>query len=234
MEHEGWRPDWPTIDFNRETTTESGSSSFELIHAFDFDDSETPDSSPMPDGLATPLGESDERIFSEYWSAADAGTPPAPPPRTKATRSPEIPGYEILGELGRGAMGVVYRARQVRLNRQVAIKMILAGDHAGPDTLARFLAEAETIARLRHPHIVQIHAIGDCDGRPFVELEYVEGGSLGSRLDGTPWPPRSAARLLESLARAAAEAHRLGIVHRDLKPANILMTADGEPKISDF
>jgi eukaryotic-like serine/threonine-protein kinase len=152
----------------------------------------------------------------------------------QGARVPVIPGYEILGVLGRGAMGVVYRARQVRLNRQVALKMILAGDHAGPEVLARFLAEAATIARLRHPNIVQIYAIGDWDGRPYVELEYVEGGSLASRLDGKPWPPRSAARLLECLARAAAEAHRLGIVHRDLKPANILITEEGEPKISDF
>ena len=97
-----------------------------------------------------------------------------------------IPGYEIMAELGRGAMGVVYKAREIRLNREVALKMILAGDHATPETLVRFLAEAEVIARLSHPNIVQIYAIGDWEGRPYVELEYVAGGSLGSRLDGTP------------------------------------------------
>src|SRR5207248_2727208 len=133
-----------------------------------------------------------------------------------------------------GGMGVVYQARQVRLNRLVALKMILAGDHAGPGAVQRLLAEAETIARVKHPNIVQIYAIGDCGGLPYVELEFVEGGSLAARLDGTPWSPRAAARLVERLARAVSEAHRLGIVHRDLKPANILMTADGVPKISDF
>jgi tetratricopeptide (TPR) repeat protein len=131
-------------------------------------------------------------------------------------------------------MGVVYKARERKLKRLVALKMILAGDHAGPDALARLLAEAATIARLQHPNIVQVYAIGDCDGRPYVELELVEGGSLAARLEGTPWPPRAAARLVESLAHGVSAAHRLGIVHRDLKPANILMTDDGEPKVSDF
>ena len=149
-------------------------------------------------------------------------------------RPPEVPGYEILGELGRGGMGVVYKARQCRLNRVVALKMILAGDYAGPDAVERIMAEAEIVARLQHPNIVQIYGIGDCDGRPYVEPEYVGGGSLADRLDGTPWPPRSAARLVESLAMAMAEAHRMGIIHRDLKPANILMTDDGTPKITDF
>ncbi len=149
-------------------------------------------------------------------------------------RLPAVPGYEILEELGRGGMGVVYKARQLRLNRLVALKMILAGEYAGTDAVERFLAEAEIVARLCHPNIVQIHAIGDCEGRPYVELEYIEGGSLALRLDGTPWPPRAAARLIESLASALAEAHRLGIVHRDLKPANILMTDEGTPKITDF
>src|SRR4029077_5664836 len=91
---------------------------------------------------------------------------------------PAIPGYEVLGELGRGGMGVVYLARQVRLNRPCALKTILAGDHAAPDVLLRFLAEAEAGARLSHPNIVQIHAIGDHEGRPYLELEYIEGGSL--------------------------------------------------------
>jgi tRNA A-37 threonylcarbamoyl transferase component Bud32 len=156
---------------------------------------------------------------------------PGPAPRLKR---PSVPGYEIIEELGRGGMGVVYKARQLRLNRLVALKMILAGEYAGTEAVERFLAEARIVARLRHPNIVQIHAIGDLEGRPYVELEYVEGGSLGLRLDGTPWPPRAAARLVESLASALAEAHRMGIVHRDLKPANILMTDDGTPKITDF
>jgi WD40 repeat protein/tRNA A-37 threonylcarbamoyl transferase component Bud32 len=148
--------------------------------------------------------------------------------------APVIPGYEIVGELGRGAMGVVYQARQVRLNRPCALKMILAGQHASPEATSRFLAEAKAVARLRHPHIIQIHGIGEHEGRSYLELEHVEGGSLADRSRGTPWPPREAACLVETLARAIAEAHRLGIVHRDLKPANVLLAADGTPKITDF
>ncbi|MGP0063331.1 MAG: WD40 repeat domain-containing serine/threonine protein kinase [Isosphaeraceae bacterium] len=147
---------------------------------------------------------------------------------------PCIPGYEILGELGRGGMGVVYKARQVRLNRPCAIKMILAGAHATPEAVARFIGEAEAIAKLQHRHIVQIYSIGEAGGLPFFELEYLPGGGLEKRLDGTPWLPKRAARLVEILARAMAEAHRLGIVHRDLKPPNILVAADGTPKITDF
>ncbi len=154
--------------------------------------------------------------------------------RSSRQKLPEVPGYEVLAELGRGGMGVVYKARQLRLNRVVALKMILAGAYAGPDAVERFMAEAEIIARLEHPNIVRIHAIGDFDGRPFVELEYVDGGSLESRLEGTPWHPTDAARLTEELANGVSEAHRMGIVHRDLKPGNILMTADGIPKITDF
>ncbi len=147
---------------------------------------------------------------------------------------PAISGYEILGELGRGGMGIVYRARQVRLNRPCVLKMILGGAHASSEAATRFLAEAEAIARLHHPNIVQIHHIGEADGLPFFELEYVDGGSLDRRLDGTPWPAKRAAALIESMARGVAEAHRLGIVHRDLKPGNILIAVDGTPKITDF
>src|SRR5262249_25052206 len=135
---------------------------------------------------------------------------------------------------GRGGMGVVYLARQVRLNRPCALKMILDGRFAGPEAAVRFLAEAETVAALRQPNVVQIHALGDHEGVPFVELEDLEGGSLAGRLDGIPWPPRVAARLVETLARALAEVHRLGVVHRDLKPSNVLLAADGTPKIADF
>jgi WD40 repeat protein len=147
---------------------------------------------------------------------------------------PTIAGYVIEGELGRGAMGVVYRARQVRLNRPCALKLILAGAHADPIAAVRFLGEAEAVAKLQHSNIVQIHAIGDADGLPFFELEYLPGGSLDRTLDGTPWPARRAAVLIEALARGVAEAHRLQIIHRDLKPSNILIAADGTPKIADF
>ena len=143
-------------------------------------------------------------------------------------------GYEILGELGRGGMGVVYLARKLALNRPCALKMILAGLHAGSAAAARFRTEAEAVARLRHPGIVQIYHVGEAGGLPFLELEYLPGGSLDRALDGTPRPAVEAARLVEALARAIAEAHGKGIVHRDLKPANILLDADGSPKIADF
>jgi WD40 repeat protein len=147
---------------------------------------------------------------------------------------PAVDGYEILGELGRGGMGVVYRARHVGLNRPCVLKMILAGDHAGAQAVARFLTEAEVVARLQHPNVVQIHHVGQAGGLPFFELEYVAGGSLDRRLDGTPWPPRRAAELVGAITRGVAEAHRQGIVHRDLKPGNVLLADDGTPKIADF
>src|SRR5207244_1766007 len=133
------------------------------------------------------------------------------------------PGYQILRELGRGGMGVVYLAEQVGLKRWVALKMVLAGVHAGAEALARFQREAEAVARLRHAHIVQIHAIGRHEGRPYFSLEYVEGGSLAERLQGTPQPARPAALLVEQLAQAMQCAHEQGILHRDLKPANVLL-----------
>jgi WD40 repeat protein len=152
---------------------------------------------------------------------------------TSALR-PKVPGYEILGELGRGGMGVVYKARQLGLNRTVALKMILSGGHAGAADLTRFRSEAEAVARLQHPNIVQIHEVGEHDGLPYFSLEYVGGGTLASKLNGTPWAAPRAARLAETLARAMDVAHRAGIVHRDLKPANVLLTDDGTPKVTDF
>jgi serine/threonine-protein kinase len=141
---------------------------------------------------------------------------------------PTIPGYEILAELGRGGLGVVYKARDQRLKRMVALKMLLAGGHASPEQLARFRAEAEAVARLQHPHIVQIFEVGEHEGRPYFALEYVEGGSLDRRLAGTPQPARRAAELVETLARAMHYAHEHGLVHRDLKPANILLRRKSE------
>jgi WD40 repeat protein/tRNA A-37 threonylcarbamoyl transferase component Bud32 len=146
----------------------------------------------------------------------------------------EVPGYEILGELGRGGMGVVYRARQVKANRLVALKMILAGGHASTADLRRFQAEAEAVAKLQHPNIVQVFEVGEHDGRPFFSLEYCTGGSLAHKLGGTPLTPAEAARLVEALARATQVAHEARVVHRDLKPANVLLAADGTPKITDF
>jgi hypothetical protein len=145
-----------------------------------------------------------------------------------------IPGYEILGELGRGAMGVIYQARQVKLNRLVAIKMILDGPHAVADQLERFRREAEAVARLQHPHIVQVYDFGEQEGRPFFAMELVEGTDLKARLDAGPLPPGQAAVLLQALAQAVHYAHEHGIIHRDLKPANVLLTRDGTPKVTDF
>jgi WD40 repeat protein/tRNA A-37 threonylcarbamoyl transferase component Bud32 len=147
---------------------------------------------------------------------------------------PEIPGCEILSELGRGGMGVVYKARQVRLNRLCALKIALPGNHPGAVARARFLAEAKVIARFRHPNVVQIYGLGEHEGLAYFEMEYIEGGSLARWIDGTPWAPEPAARLVAVLARAIGDAHRLGIVHRDLKPANVLLTDDGAPKVVDF
>ncbi|MFO0888228.1 MAG: serine/threonine-protein kinase [Isosphaeraceae bacterium] len=155
--------------------------------------------------------------------------------RRTVTETPAtVPGYEILGELGRGGMGVVYQARQVSLDREVALKMVLVGAHAGPDDRARFRAEAEAAAHLKHPNVVQVFEVGEYDGLPFLALELVEGGSLATRLAESPLAAEQAAQLVEILAAAMQNAHRRGVIHRDLKPANVLMTPDGTPKITDF
>jgi hypothetical protein len=161
-------------------------------------------------------------------------TPAQQPPELAAGEADSVPGYELLSELGRGGMGVIFEARQVSLNRVVALKMILAGAHAGPEQLRRFRSEAEAVARLQHPGIVQIFEIGEHRGNAFFSLELVGGGSLADRLDGKPMAAKDAARLVEALARSIHAAHQSGIVHRDLKPANILLTPEGQPKITDF
>jgi predicted Ser/Thr protein kinase len=157
----------------------------------------------------------------------------APPDPAAPTPAAAGPGYEVLAELGRGGMGVVYKARQVQAGRLVALKMILAGDHAGAADRARFRAEAQAVARLQHPHIVQVYEVGEHDGRPFFSMEFCDGGSLEKRLGGAPLPAAEAAALVETLAGAVAAAHAHRIIHRDLKPANILLAA-GTPKITDF
>jgi predicted Ser/Thr protein kinase len=153
-----------------------------------------------------------------------------------------IPGYEVVRELGRGGMGVVYLARQTGLDRLVALKMLLAGQHAAPAERARFQAEVKAIARLQHPNIVQVFEVGEHEGRAFYSMEYLDGGNLEDRIGSRPQPARQAAELVEVLARAIHAAHQKGIIHRDLKPANILLAsrecdppiADLVPRISDF
>jgi tetratricopeptide (TPR) repeat protein/tRNA A-37 threonylcarbamoyl transferase component Bud32 len=150
------------------------------------------------------------------------------------TEFPNVDGYDLLDVLGHGGMGVVYKARHERLNRLVALKMIRAGSLAKPEDLARFNIEAEVIARLCHPNIIQIYDVGEVGGLPFVALELLEGGSLDGRLGNRPQPATAAASQVATLARAIDAAHQAGIVHRDLKPANVLYTRDGIAKITDF
>jgi serine/threonine-protein kinase len=189
------------------------------LHTFDSDRGPLP---PPPPGRAPPLVQPAEGI----------DTRPAPDPF--AAGPPGLPGYEILELLGRGGMGVVYKARHLLLNRLVALKVIAAGGQANAGERARFRTEAEAIARLQHPHVVQIYEVGEHQGLPYLALEFVAGGSLAERLDGTPLPARQAARLVADLAGALHAAHGRGLVHRDLKPANVLLTEDGAPKVSDF
>jgi hypothetical protein len=171
---------------------------------------------------------------SSVIAAHETGPAPRAAPAVGPAAWPDVPGYEILGELGRGGMGVVYRARHVGLQRLVALKMIRAGGQAEPEDLLRFRREAEAVARLQHPNVVQIYDVGEHGGLPYFSLEYVAGGSLAGRLDGTPVPAGRAAELVRTLAQAMQAAHDRGIVHRDLKPGNVLLTADGTPKVADF
>ena len=170
--------------------------------------------------------------------AASVGTetlPPTQPAGMESTGTDRdgVPGYEILGELGRGGMGVVYKARQVGLNRLCALKMILAGGQAGEADLARFRTEGEAVARLQHPNIVAVYEIGQHDGKPFFSLEFCPGGSLDRKLAGTPIVPKEAATLVRTLARAMHAAHEANVIHRDLKPANILLSFSRDAESSE-
>lgn len=142
--------------------------------------------------------------------------------------------YELLAEIDRGGMGIVYKARQVSLNRIVAVKMILAGQLASPQDVERFHVEAEAAANLDHPGIVPIYEVGEHEGQHFFSMAFVDGPSLAQRLTEGPLPPGQAAELIRKVADAVAFAHARGVIHRDLKPGNILLDADGYPRITDF
>jgi serine/threonine-protein kinase len=180
----------------------------------------------MGDSKATAIGVTAEFVTSmtntsaaDVTPIADADVPPMPV------------GYEVLGKLGEGGMGVVYKARHLALNRIEVIKMIRAGEFAGPRDLARFRFEAEAAANLSHPNIVPVYHVGEAAGRPFLSMRWIDGASLAEQT-----PPRrsGAARLVATIARAVHHAHQRGILHRDLKPANILVDSAGEPFVTDF
>jgi formylglycine-generating enzyme required for sulfatase activity/tRNA A-37 threonylcarbamoyl transferase component Bud32 len=188
---------------------------------------ETPSADPPP-GSAAPNGSPPN--LTRDTRAISTGLTPA-----ESREYPEIPGYEILGILGHGGMGVVYRARQLKANRLVALKMIRAFEHASPTERLRFQIEAEAAAHLQHPHIVQLHEVGEVRGQPFFSLEFCDGGTLTEQLKKKCLSPSEAAELIETLARAMHYAHLRGVVHRDLKPGNVLLAGPQRvPKITDF
>src|SRR5215831_10976982 len=141
----------------------------------------------------------------------------------------DVPGYDILEELGRGGMGVVYKARQIALDRLVALKMMLAGAHATPEEMARFRIEAQAAARLDHPNIVRIYHCDEHEGQPFFSMELITGSSLVRQKGSPPWHAPAAAHLVRTLALAIHHAHQHNVVHRDLKPSNVLLRTDGAP-----
>jgi serine/threonine protein kinase len=168
---------------------------------------------------------------------SDAVTLHVPTPGAPADPAPPCQffgEYELLAEVGRGGMGIVYRARHTSLNRVVALKMILPGAGLSREDLQRFHTEAESTAQLRHPNIVSLHAVGEIDGRHFYSMDFIDGASLSQRLAAGPLCGRLAARYLATVARAIHHAHRQGILHRDLKPSNILLDADDQPHVTDF
>jgi eukaryotic-like serine/threonine-protein kinase len=196
-----------------------------------------------------------ETLVPRVAGRAHPESPSLPTLRPAATSADwQVGWYDILGEVGRGGMGVVYKARHRGLNRLVALKMVMAGEFTSESERLRFQREAELAARVKHVNIIQVHEVGQLGDRPYLSMEWIEGGTLADRLDGTSWPPDDAAKLVGTLALAIDAAHRQGVIHRDLKPANILLQpgdqadptaetapadpahplADLIPKITDF
>jgi WD40 repeat protein len=171
-----------------------------------------------------------EEALSEATPTALADNPPGRAPGP----TPEVGGYEVIGEIARGGMGVVYRARQVGLNRLVALKMILPGQLVTAEAVLRFRTEAENVARLQHEHIVPIYEVGEHQGQPFFSMKLIEGASLDQRVIDLLGDPGGAARLMAKVARAVYHAHQHALIHRDLKPSNVLVDPEGEPHVTDF
>jgi WD40 repeat protein len=186
----------------------------------------------MPQAAQQATAVAPDHTVDELPPPANEPAPAKPPPRREVVPAP--PGYEVLGKLGRGGMGVVYKARQVNAARLVALKMLRDDGDAGPAELARFRTEAEAIARLQDPHVVQVFEVGEHQGLPFFSLELCPGGSLDRKLAGTPLPPQQAAALVAKVAEGVQAAHAARVLHRDLKPGNVLLAADGTPKVTDF
>jgi eukaryotic-like serine/threonine-protein kinase len=219
---------WVTTDSTATETRTVAEQPCSTIDTIGMDASDDPEPACLE--IATIFHDPDQ---TESWT--EAGSAKAPPPRRKSHLPDDfVPGFQIESELGRGGMGIVYKAWQLQLKRYVALKMIRDDRVGNPQNLARFAIEAEALARLDHPNIVKIFQIGKAGGAPFVTLECLEGGTLARRSSGAPQPVREAAALLATLAKAIHAAHLADIVHRDLKPSNILFGHDGIPKITDF
>src|SRR5262245_27270552 len=201
------------------------------------DRARAPDAGASSEALTTDAHPGQENGAPPASSASEATPPCRPrgePPGERPPPLPAVPGYEVLGVIGRGGMGVVYKARHLSLKRTVALKMILAGGHAGEHDRQRFRLEAEAVARVQHPNVVQIFEVGSHNGHDFLALEFIPGTTLADLCDGKPQSHAWAAQKLEVLARAVHYLHQQGVVHRDLKPGNVMLAHGTTLKVMDF